>query len=600
MNQSQVNNKLPRVVISLKLHPSLDRILDLKDPLNEAVRSEISKGLKKILEILGIPGEPEVEIVALDDNTISTIRFLRVFLQGRIGRYSDELLQRVYSYVNGIPLGPGPKPDQILTWLKGLCHNQEEILNINHKNLVDFLSLTCLEIAKKQPDILLGSAQVLAYWDSLLDLADTSDLQPEKWLPDPNWLLPVLTRVLNLKISVANRRVVAKVLKEGLAKGRSPEDISEDLITALCADVVEIHLPQDYLKQITLADPGSGYDKFSLMRDGLFYELGLRYPKFQFVPVENLKPRSFTFKINHLVTLPWVGLPPNCCLVNDTPDTLKLFGIPGMAAVNPANTSGASLIDLNLQSFVESAGLTTWDQVGYLILCFSTELRENSRNLLHYRIVQSELDKLKQVFPALITGIHEKVSVEQITRVLRILLSEELSILNLPRIFQRLLDYDYIVIDSFKYIVLDDRLPISGPPDETRLNDPIHLASFVRSGMKRYISHKYTKGQNMLAVYLLDPEIEKILLGRSSLTEEKGKIDLDEDTCDKILEAVRVEIGRPRPYPSTSVPVILTTIDVRPHLRKVIALEFPRLSVLSYQELASDLNIQPIARISLY
>jgi type III secretory pathway component EscV len=34
-------------------------------------------------------------------------------------------------------------------------------------------------------------------------------------------------------------------------------------------------------------------------------------------------------------------------------------------------------------------------------------------------------------------------------------------------------------------------------------------------------------------------------------------------------------------------------------LRELIALEFPRLHVLSYSELVPDLNIQPIARIAL-
>ena len=34
-------------------------------------------------------------------------------------------------------------------------------------------------------------------------------------------------------------------------------------------------------------------------------------------------------------------------------------------------------------------------------------------------------------------------------------------------------------------------------------------------------------------------------------------------------------------------------------MRKLIEKDFPRLAVLSYQELSPDMNIQPIARISL-
>jgi type III secretion protein V len=50
--------------------------------------------------------------------------------------------------------------------------------------------------------------------------------------------------------------------------------------------------------------------------------------------------------------------------------------------------------------------------------------------------------------------------------------------------------------------------------------------------------------------------------------------------------------------PTTQKPVILTTLESRRPLRRLIDVEFPHLAVLSYQELSPDLNIQPIARIS--
>ena len=51
--------------------------------------------------------------------------------------------------------------------------------------------------------------------------------------------------------------------------------------------------------------------------------------------------------------------------------------------------------------------------------------------------------------------------------------------------------------------------------------------------------------------------------------------------------------------PGAKPPVILTTAEVRRYFRKIIELEFPQLSVLSYQELSENLRIQPIARVSL-
>ena len=40
-------------------------------------------------------------------------------------------------------------------------------------------------------------------------------------------------------------------------------------------------------------------------------------------------------------------------------------------------------------------------------------------------------------------------------------------------------------------------------------------------------------------------------------------------------------------------------MELRRFVRKMVELEFPTLSVLSYQELTPELNVQPIARISM-
>ena len=67
----------------------------------------------------------------------------------------------------------------------------------------------------------------------------------------------------------------------------------------------------------------------------------------------------------------------------------------------------------------------------------------------------------------------------------------------------------------------------------------------------------------------------------------------------EIVEAVGREIASHPFPPGARPPVILTTADIRRYVRKILELEFPHLSVLSYQELTENLRIQPIARVSL-
>ncbi len=88
-----------------------------------------------------------------------------------------------------------------------------------------------------------------------------------------------------------------------------------------------------------------------------------------------------------------------------------------------------------------------------------------------------------------------------------------------------------------------------------------------------------------------DPAIEKRIgnVPAEPLTSEESA---------ELKEAVRLEVGS-LPPTAQNPPVLLTSMDVRRVMRKLIEKDFPRLAVLSYQELSPDMNIQPIARISL-
>ena len=47
------------------------------------------------------------------------------------------------------------------------------------------------------------------------------------------------------------------------------------------------------------------------------------------------------------------------------------------------------------------------------------------------------------------------------------------------------------------------------------------------------------------------------------------------------------------------VPQLLTTMEIRSSVRRLVAPSLPRLYVLSYQELRRDTDIQPVGRVSL-
>lgn len=311
-----------------------------------------------------------------------------------------------------------------------------------------------------------------------------------------------------------------------------------------------------------------------MMRDGLFYELGVRFPGLRVRGNEgDLPPGSYIIMVNE-IPLVMGTINKEKCLVNDTPDRLRLLGIDAEPAQNPANGNACAWISMEQRKLAEDAALTTWDAPGYIVLHLSAVLRKNAAEFVGIQEVQNMLEQLEQAFPALVKEVVPKaVSPFQLTDILRRLVEEEISVRDLRNILQALAEW--------------------GPVE----NDTVMLTEYVRAALKRYISHKYTRGQSTLIVYLLDPQIEETVRSSVQHTSSGSYLALEPEITQEILAAVRNEVGNLPP--SAQQPVILTTMEIRRYFRKLVELEFPHLAVLSYQELSPEMNIQPIARISL-
>ncbi|MBI4126001.1 MAG: FHIPEP family type III secretion protein, partial [Deltaproteobacteria bacterium] len=167
-----------------------------------------------------------------------------------------------------------------------------------------------------------------------------------------------------------------------------------------------------------------------------------------------------------------------------------------------------------------------------------------------------------------------------------------ITLLQLSEILQRLVQEDVAIRD------LKTIFSVLAQWGEIE-RDTLTLTEHVRAGLKRYITHKYAGAGQTLAVYLLDPEIEDLVKNAIRRTDKGNYLALEPEITQEIVEAVGKEIASHPFPPGARPPVILTTAEIRRYFRKIVELEFPQLSVLSYQELSENLRIQPIARVAI-
>ncbi|MFL5355363.1 type III secretion system export apparatus subunit SctV [Archangium sp.] len=316
------------------------------------------------------------------------------------------------------------------------------------------------------------------------------------------------------------------------------------------------------------------FELIPFMRDGLFVEMGVRFPGVRARGNPNLPPGSYQVQLNEVPVVTGQATIGHV-LVNDTVERLKLMNIQGFEAINPATRQPAAWVPEQYKDTLEAAGLTTWDVPGYIILHLAAVLRRQAREFVGVQETQSMLDQLEKAFPAIVKEVVPKVvTVLKLTDILGRLVEEEISIRDMRGILQALAEYGQVEADN------------------------VMLTEHVRSSLRRYVSHKFARGTGTLVVYLLDPQIEEAIRGSIKRTSAGTHLALEPDIAQEIVQAVKSECGHLPP--SAQRPVILTAMDIRRYVRKLLEFEFnPPFSVVSFQELSPDLNIQPVARISI-
>lgn len=522
-----------------------------------ALAAALCEEIGGLAAALGVPGEVAVDLVPAQAVRPSAIRALRVWVNETLCRFTLEQVLRVFSLARGEVLA-ATTAAQIADWLQA-------------EDGVRFVAWLAREAVSRDPSVLLGSAQVervAAAW---------------KFAPARRaWLGAVLRDVLALGMSIDGLTERTEFGDPTLA----PAEAAEALIAAARPTAVEIRVAPAELRRLTLSGDGEG-ERFALLRDGLFYECGLRFPDLRFVEDQELAAQRFAFRINAVPGLPWVGLAEGEVLVNDSAGNVAAaYRVPARPAVNPNNGTPFAVA----KSLPPHQALTAWTPLEYVVLCLSVELRRLAPRLLDRTVLAHELGRLAAAFPALGRCARARYTDVQLVRVLRALADEGMPIRDLRRLLTALVDFDTIAVDPSTHLVLDDRLPVTervgdGPPNEL-------LVAAVRSAHKRYLTHKYGGGGS-LSVLLLDPELEREIRARAAA----GALLDDVAWCDRVLDAIAAAAPA---WGATARPsCLLTTLDTRAALRRLVAQEAPHLPVLCYQDLAPEANIAVLARVAL-
>lgn len=326
--------------------------------------------------------------------------------------------------------------------------------------------------------------------------------------------------------------------------------------------------------QIQKGDKGVNFIERMIpkMRQALYADLGVRFPG---VHVRTDSPILDNDEYSiHLNEVPIIRgkILEGYLLTNESEENLRRYNLPYTSYKNALGLPSL-WVEAKNKELLDKAGIKYWNSLEVMVLHISYFFRHYSNEFVGIQEVKSMLEFMEKSFPDLIKEVTRLIPLQKMTDIFKRLVQEQISIKDLRTILESLSEWAQTEKDT------------------------VLLTEYVRSSLKRYVSYKYSQGQSVLSVYILDPEIEDMVRGAIKQTSAGSYLALDPDSVQLILQGVRNTVSPPPP--GGQPPVILTAIDVRRFVRKLIEMEFTDISVVSYQEIVPEIRIQPLGRIQI-
>ena len=310
-------------------------------------------------------------------------------------------------------------------------------------------------------------------------------------------------------------------------------------------------------------------DLLPAARERFFSETGIVMPAVSLRPnLAGLAAGAYVLRLQE-VPVARGEVVPGGGLALDTVDHLRALGIAAQPATHPEGRP-AAWIPAGELAAARLRGVLTLAPEEVIVIHLLQVLRRHGHELVGIQETQSLLDRLGRTHPALVREVVPKVvSPALLTEILRRLAAEAISLRSLREILG----------------ALAERAPAD--------SDPVILTEHARAALRRQITFAYAGSSGVLSAYFLDPMIEDTVREAIQHTAGGSTLALEPELSSDIVKAVG------RAVADNSAPVIVTAADIRCHVRRLLETEYPKIAVLSYQEIEPDVKLQPLGRITV-
>lgn len=298
------------------------------------------------------------------------------------------------------------------------------------------------------------------------------------------------------------------------------------------------------------------------LRSQFFIDYGVRLPDIIIRGSEKQDKDSVVLLINEIRTEAVRVLFNKLRVVNMSDEIVRL-GIE-VEVVQDAAQQNSHWVDPAQRNTLADLGFQLRNAQDELYQCLVAVLVKHVPEYFGIQETKKMLDMMETSAPDLLKEVLRNVTVQKISEVLQRLLSERISIRNFKLILETLAQWG------------------------GREKDVIALVEHVRGGMARYISHKFSVG-NRLRVVMLSAEMEEQVRKGIRQNSSGAFLNIEPAVSEEIIDKF-ILLFQAFPIAQKDL-IVLTAVDVRRFVKKLLEARFKDLDVISFGEVASNVEV---------
>ncbi|TQR38286.1 flagellar biosynthesis protein FlhA [Lysinibacillus sphaericus] len=347
---------------------------------------------------------------------------------------------------------------------------------------------------------------------------------------------------------------------------KSPENV----VNLLNVDPIEFEFGYGLIPLVDAAQGGDLLDRVIMIRRQLALELGIVIPVVRIRDNIQLQPNEYRIKIKGNEMARGELLLDHYLAMSPGDDD----SIEGIDTVEPSFGLPAKWITEQVKEDAEMFGYTVVDPPSVVSTHLTEMIRANAYELLGRQETKQLIDHLRETHPILVEELTPTpLSTGEIQKVLGKLLRENVSVRNLPIIFETLADYAKLTSDTDI------------------------LTEYVRQSLARQITSQYVGDNSSLKVITVSGKVEKMIADSIQQTDHGNYLAMDPQDSQTVLETMAAEVERVSFMEQSA--IILCSPAVRMYLRQLTERYFPQIPVLSYNELDATVEIQSVGVVNV-